>query len=541
MAVGERFVLAADAPRTFPAWIRAQAARYGNKVALDIMGREKTYLELDADSDRVAAGLTELGLAAGDHCALMMKNSLENVDTWFGLTKAGVVELAVHHAARGNVLRHILFHGDAKVIILDEEFLPALADVIDDLPLLQHVVVNRETDGELNRERIPSRVMVHDHRALYSDLPPPNPRLERTDPLAILHTSGTTGPPKGAIICHESALHLTRHIVWLMDYTPEDRLYTAFPLFHNNAKYTSVTAAIECGGSVVIEQRFSVSRFWELCRKKRITAFNYMGALLMMLFKQDPKPTDRDHQVRIAFGAPCPVEIWEAFEERFGVRLVEVYGMTEAPIACENRLDDRRIGSAGKESMSYQVRIVDADDQPVPPNQPGEIVIRPKYPNIMFSGYYKRPEATVEAWRNLWFHTGDRGRMDEDGFLYFLDRTKDVIRRRGENISSWEVESVINTHPDVVEAAAYGVASELTEEEVMVAVVRRPGSDLRPEALLDFCQGKMSHFAVPRFVRFVDSLPKNHAQRVQKFSLREEGLTPDTWDREAAGYRVRRS
>jgi crotonobetaine/carnitine-CoA ligase len=323
-----------------------------------------------------------------------------------------------------------------------------------------------------------------------------------------------------------------------MDYTSDDRLFTTFPLFHNNAKYTSVTAAMECGGSLVLERKFSASGFWDLAREQGITAFNYMGALLMMMYKQPPRDDDADNPVRIAFGAPCPVEIWEPFEERFGVRLVEVFGMTEAPMACENRLDDRRIGSAGKSSMTYDVIIADEDDRPCPPDVPGEILVRPKHPWALFTEYYKQPEATVEAWRNLWFHTGDRGRMDEDGFVYFLDRMKDCIRRRGENISSWEIESCINTHPDVLESAAYGVSSDLSESDVMVAVVVKPGHDLSPAAVLDHCQGRIAHFAVPRYVRFMDSLPKNHAERVQKFELRADGVTSDTWDREAHAYTV---
>jgi crotonobetaine/carnitine-CoA ligase len=539
MATGTGFTLAASAPRTFPDWIRERAAKHGDKTALTIVGESATYAEVDHRSDRTAAGLAAIGLEPGDHCALMMKNTLANVDTWFGLTKAGVVELAVHNAARGNVLQHVLDHGDAKAIVCDEEFLPAVAAVLDRVPNLEHVVVHRESSGSLEHS-LPSRIAVHDHDSLYSDSAPPTPDLSRQDIVAILHTSGTTGPPKGALISHESALHVTRHLVWLMGYGTDDRLFTAFPLFHNNAKYTSVTAALECGGSLVMEQRFSVSRFWDQCRANGITAINYMGALLMMLHKQEPTPQDADNPVRIAFGAPCPIEIWEDFEQRFGIDLVEVYGMTEAPMACENRLDDRRIGAAGKESMSYQVRIVDDDDGEVPAGTAGEIVIRPKYPDIMFSGYYKRPDATVESWRNLWFHTGDRGRMDEDGFLYFIDRMKDNIRRRGENISSWEIESVVNTHPEIEEAAAYGVASDLSEQEVMITAVRIEGSELQPEKLLDFCQGKMSHFAVPRYVRWVDALPKNHAQRVQKFVLRSDGVTDDTWDRESVGYVVQR-
>jgi crotonobetaine/carnitine-CoA ligase len=291
---------------------------------------------------------------------------------------------------------------------------------------------------------------------------------------------------------------------------------------------------------MVMERKFSASGFWDTARARGITAFNYMGALLMMMFKQPERPDDADNPVRIAFGAPCPVEIWEPFEERFGVRLVEVFGMTEAPMACENRLDDRRIGSAGKESMTYEVRVVDEGDAPCAPDEPGEIVVRPKHPWALFTEYYKNPEATVEAWRNLWFHTGDRGRMDTDGFVYFIDRMKDCIRRRGENISSWEIESCINTLPDVVESAAYGVASDLSESDVMVAVVRRPDSDLSAAAVLDHCQGKIAHFAVPRYVRFMDALPRNHAERVQKTELRATGVTDDTWDREAHGYVVAR-
>jgi crotonobetaine/carnitine-CoA ligase len=325
-----------------------------------------------------------------------------------------------------------------------------------------------------------------------------------------------------------------------MDYTSDDRLYTAFPLFHNNAKYTSVCAALEAGGSLVMDRKFSVSQFWDTMRAKGVTAINYMGALLMMLYKQPERPDDADNPVRIAFGAPCPVEIWEDFERRFDMKLVEVYGMTECPMACENRLDDRRIGSAGKSSMTYEVMIADEHDNPCPPNVPGEILVRPKRAWALFTEYYKRPEDTVEAWRNLWFHTGDRGRMDEDGFVYFIDRMKDCIRRRGENISSWEIESTVNTHPAVLECAAYGVPSELTESEVVIAVVLKPGMTVSPEELLDFCQGKMAHFAVPRYVRFMEALPKNHAERVQKFELRGQGVTEDMWDREAHGYQVRR-
>ena len=541
MAKGTGFDLAPDAPWTFPAWIRQCAAVGGDKAAVDVNGVTRTYAELDDVTDRTAAGFAALGLQPGEHVSLMMLNSVENVDAWFGLQKAGLVEVPVHTASRGTALRYIVDHADARALVIDEAFLPHLAGIADGLPRLEHVIVNRNEPGDGDAPALPGRLAVHDLASLYEATgPTPRPDLRQQDTAVILHSSGTTGPPKGVVLSHRAVLHLTRHLVWLMDYTSDDRLYTAFPLFHNNAKYTSVCAALECGGTVVMDKRFPVSSFWEMTRAKGITAFNYMGALLMMLHKQPERPDDAENPVRIAFGAPCPVEIWEAFESRFDMKLVEVYGMTEAPMACENRLDDRKIGSAGKESMTYEVRIVDEDDEPVPPNTPGEIAIRPKQPWALFTEYYKRPEDTVEAWRNLWFHTGDRARMDEDGFVYFLDRMKDSIRRRGENISTWEIESTINTHPAVLESAAYGVPSELTESEVMLAVVLKPGEGVAPEALLDFCYGKMAHFAIPRYVRFMDALPKNHAERVQKFELRDEGVTADSWDREAHGYKVRR-
>jgi crotonobetaine/carnitine-CoA ligase len=539
MAKGSGFTLGADDPRTFPEWIRHRAKIGGDKVALEICGVARTYLELDERTDRTAAGFASLGVQPGEHVSVMMQNSIENVEAWFGLQKAGLVEVPVHTASRGKALQYIVDHSDARLLVVDEIFLPHLAGIVDGLPKLEHVVVNRNEPGDAPVE-IPTRLVVHDLADLYHAGPPPSAPVQRADTAVILHSSGTTGPPKGVVLSHEAVLHLTRHLVWLMDYERDDRLFTAFPLFHNNAKYTSVCAALECGGSLVMEKRFPVSTFWDVAREKGITAFNYMGALLMMLYKQEERPNDADNPVRIAFGAPCPVEIWEGFERRFDMRLVEVYGMTEAPMITENRLDDRRIGSAGKASMTYEVRIVDEDDEPVPPDTPGEICARPRRAGALFSGYHKRPDDTVEAWRNLWFHTGDRGRLDSDGFLFFIDRMKDCIRRRGENISSWEVESTINAHPAVLESAAYGVASELSESEVMVAVVLRPGEVLEPTGLLDFCSGKMAHFAVPRYIRYMDALPRNHAERVQKTELRADGVTTDTWDREAHGYKVRR-
>ncbi len=529
MPKSDRLIVPADSPSTFPEWIRSSCLKLGEKIVLDVCGQTRTAAELDYRTDCYAAGLASLGLAPGDHVGVMMQNSIENIEAWFGIQKAGLVEVPVHTASRGGLLQYLLDHGDVKALVVDESLLSRVVEILDSLPKLEHLIVN---SGSVP-EPVTGNVASHNLTDLFQESAPPELQLSALTTAVILHTSGTTGPPKGVVLSHGAVLHLTRHIVWLMDYVSSDRLYTTFPLFHNNAKYTSVTAALECGGSLVMDRKFSASGFWSTCREKDITAFNYMGAMLMMLHKQESKADDVLNPVRTAFGAPCPVHIWEDFESRFGLSLVEVYGMTEAPMACETRLENRKIGTAGQESTTYQVMVADEEDQPVEPGVPGEILIRPKAPNAIFSSYYKREEDTVEAWRNLWFHTGDQGSMDSEGFLTFIDRKKDCIRRRGENISSWEVESAINSFSEVVESAAYGVASDLSEAEVMVALVPRNTGSFDCAELILHCRGEMSDHAIPRYVRIVDELPKNHAQRVEKYRLREEGLTADTWDRMA--------
>ena len=538
-SLAEGFQVAPDAERVIGPWIVEKAQRNGNKVALEVAGRAKTYREIEQGSRRLAAGLQQLGLEAGEHASLMMVNSLENVDAWFALCRAGIVEVPINHANRGYLLQYIIDQSDSVALVVDEQFIDRIVDVAADLPKLRHLVVNRESDGPLDID-LPGHMTVHDLADVYSDAEFIEPELQASDTSVILYTSGTTGPSKGVLLSHEANLNLARHCVWLMGYQATDVLYTVFPLFHINAKYTSVMAAMEADATLIMDTRFSASTFWDTVRDKGITAFNYQGALLLMLFKQPERPADAENTVRIAFGAPCPVDIWRPFEERFGLHLVEVYGMTEIAIATENRLGETRVGTAGRESANFWVRILNADDEVCLPGVPGEICVRPKKPNVLFKGYYGQDDYSVHAFRNMWFHTGDRGVMDEDGYITFIDRMKDCIRRRGENISSFEVEKVVDTHDAVLESAAYGVSSELSEEEVMIAVVRQPDARVTPAELLDHCQPRMAHFAVPRYVRFVDELPKTPSQRIQKYKLREDGVTEDTWDREATGYEVQR-
>ena len=530
---------------TIGPWLRACAERNGDREAIEVMGTAKSYATLDRDADRLAAGLAaDIGLQRGDRAAVIMRNSLACVDTWFAMARAGITDVPVNVAQQGDGLAYVLGQSRSRAVVCDIELAGRLAAVVPELPELRHVILHRPpaTSPDAGTPSFGSGVSVHELPSLYLDRTPNLPDLEAGDTAVILYTSGTTGPPKGAMLSHGANLTLTRQTRWLMGYGPDDVLYTAFPLFHINARYTTVTCALEAGARCVLEQRFSAGRFWDTCRAKGVTSFNYMGALLMMLWKQPARPDDADHPVRRGFGAPCPPEIWAPFEERFNIRLTEVYGSTEVPIVTQNGivpigLADRRIGTCGRLSGLYDMRISDETGAEAPPGTPGEIVVRSRPNHATFSGYYDMTDATADAWRGGWFHTGDRGVVDVDGYLTFIDRMKDCVRRRGENISSYEVESTIARHPAVLEAAVVGVPSELSEEEVLACVVLKPGRRLGPDELIEHCGGRMADFAVPRYIRWMDELPRNASERVQKFELRAEGLTADTWDRLAGEVR----
>jgi crotonobetaine/carnitine-CoA ligase len=355
-----------------------------------------------------------------------------------------------------------------------------------------------------------------------------------------MFTSGTTGPSKGVVRSHVADFTLARTTIEIMGYGPGEVLYSAFPLYHLNAKFNSVLAAMLVGGRLVLHDRFSASGFWDICRAEGATAFNFMGALLTMLLKQPPRHDDGDNPVRAAYGAPAPEPLVGPFEARFGVRLVEVYGSTELGIATHNTVRDRRVGTSGRAAAYVEVEIHDAGDRPLAPGVAGEICVRPRRPHVIFDRYHDMPVETLAAFRNLWFHSGDRGWLDDDGCLHFVDRLADAVRRRGENISSFEVEKVVLAHDAVAACAVVGTPDEVSGEEVALYVICTPGHDVSPEALLDHCQEHLPHFAVPRYVAFVDTLPLTPSQRVEKYRLRAQGLLADVWDREAHGYKVRR-
>ena len=348
---------------------------------------------------------------------------------------------------------------------------------------------------------------------------PDHPEVEFSDLAQILYTSGTTGPSKGVMITHHQAYAFADYVAQAMEMTDDDVYYTCLPLFHVNAQL-SVLAVVLTGGCLALYERFSASAFWGQVREVGATAVSLFGAMAYILYKQPPED-DQPNSLRVCWAFPAPYDILDDFERRYGFRVLTAYASTEANFVAIGGLhDDLPAGAAGRVHPRFEVKIVDADDQEVPPGVTGEIVTRPRDTFTMMLGYYRMPEITSEVFQNLWYHTGDAGRLDEHGYLYFVDRIKDVIRRRGENISSYEVEQAITSHPDVAECAAVAVRSELSEDEVMVVIVPRDGATVVPAEIVAWCTERMAYFMVPRFIRVVPELPKTPTGKVEKYQLR---------------------
>jgi crotonobetaine/carnitine-CoA ligase len=517
--------------------LRQKVKQYGNRDFFYFKDQAFGYHDFDRESDKVAAGLQAIGIGKGDKVAILMGNRPEFLFTWFGLSKLGAIEVPINTAHRGSLLIYMIDKADCRLVVAESAFLDRLASVLGDLPKVESIVVlGEEDDKSPGMEK-----RTHDFRRMVDN----DGRYEETeiiwsDPFVIMFTSGTTGPSKGALMPHNYALFMGEVICEAGQYTDNDRLYNALPLFHGNAQVLSTMPALMSGARMVLAEKFSASRFWNDVKRYGCTEFNYIGTILPILYKAEPRPDDADNPLRIMIGGGAPPDLFEAFEQRFGLHLVEGYGMSEMGLPFMSPYGESKPGTCGKPRSDYEVKLVDDNDLEAGPGEVGELLIRPLKPFSILLEYYKMPEKTVETWRDLWFHTGDYLRRDEEGFFHFVDRKKDALRRRGENISSYEVEAVINAHPAVLQSAAVPVRSDLGEDEVMVCLTLKPGRNLAPEELMAHCEKEMAYFMVPRYLRFMDTLPKTPTERVQKYKLRKEGVTSDTWDREKTGYQLKR-
>jgi crotonobetaine/carnitine-CoA ligase len=499
---------------TFHELLRSGADAFADRPALMVGASTLTYAQLLMETERVAAGFQALGLGPDDRLALIMDNSLECVLAWLASSVLGCTDIPINPQYRGQLLRYLLADSAAAAVVCDSAYLAQLAEIAGDLPALKQVVVNG--DGAIafpGTERVVSFAQCAASAPALRD---PGMSAEHV----VLYSSGTTGPSKGVVHSQASCLTLARYNAEVMEYGPSDRLLNFFPLFHQNARYTGVIPALVAGAAIRLERKLSTSAFWSNCRADGITAFNYLGSVLRLILNVTPpgfRPAD--HTLRKAFGAGATPDLMSTFEEKLGIAMTEVYGLTEAPMATVNHSRRSPAGSAGRAGRLFEVAVVDDGDRILPPDSVGEIVLRPKVPDALMVGYLNKDAATVAAFRNLWFHSGDRGRLSAAGDLYFEERQKDSIRRRGENVSAWEVESVLDQHPDVAESAVFGIGVDDGEEEVAAALVlTRPSTDLA--AIVDFARRHLPDYAVPTLLRVVEDLPRTPTAKVQKSLLR---------------------
>jgi crotonobetaine/carnitine-CoA ligase len=541
---------------TFGELVRHKAESVGDQVFLtyirdfdqDVEERY-TYRDMHLQSNRLANGLKRLGIGQRDGISLIEINSPEFLFTLFGAVKLGAYTVLVNIGLKGESLQYIIDHSDSKAVVIHWTLLDNYRAISDQLPKVEQVIVDvNEAPGDY---RLPEGMISLQElmKAPEDDI---ETKLNPEDMSLLIYTSGTTGLPKATTFFYARtfmglALYGPTFIANMMG-RPGDVFYTCLPLFHGNALQLTTLPGFAAGFPVILSKRFSASRFWDIIRKYGVTNFNLLGSMPHFLLKQPEKPNDRDNPVWRVNSAACPKELIEVFEKRFDVKVYEAYGAVDGGgfmLGTFGR-DNIPVGTMGMPPDDVTAEIMDDDGNLLGPDQPGELVFHVKEDEVEQRKvvYYKDQQASKSRIQEgpdgrMWFHTGDLATKDKDGWLYFVDRKKDAIRRRGENIAAWSIERVVNQHEKVLESAAYGVKSEeYGEDEVMVAVVLRPGEVLTPEELLDFCQDKMADFMIPRFIDFVDKLPKSEVHRIMKRFLKDQGVTETTYDSERAGYQL---
>jgi carnitine-CoA ligase len=533
-------VWVSDEQHTVPSLLERRLETDPDGEYLDVTGTKLSAARVERTANRLANALTELGLRQGDRVATLVENSPDALLAWWGEIRGGFVSVPVNTAYKGEYLRHQLADSGSRVLFVEADLAARAGAVAAQVEDLEHVIVSGDA--------VPSIPGVTVHRwddLLGADEKAPSVDIRPSDLGTFVYTGGTTGPSKGCMLSHNYHAVLARQIGICWQRTPDDVVWTPLPMYHFNALVTAICGTLLFGGRGAIFRRFSVSEFWPEMNRVGATVTSTLGTMAYLLAHDVDRPEmprsgapEANTTLRLMGAAPLPESLDNLIRERFGIDTFSgAYGVTEAsliswqPPGIRNRPD-----AAGVVNDEYfDTRIFDDDDNEVPRNTDGEIVVRPKRPDVMFEGYWGRPEATVATSRNWWYHTGDVGRIDDDGFLYFVDRKADYLRRRGENISSFEVERILMTHGSLADVAVHAVPSQLTEDDLKVTATVKEGGSLSEEELFRWCVDQLPYFGLPRYIEFRAELPRSPVGRVLKRELRAEGVTPSTWDAEAAG------
>lgn len=528
-----------DAFETIPAVLSRRAKECPDRPFLTLDGVQLTYGELDRGSAAVAGFLHEWGITPGDRVGLMLENSMELLYTWFGIVRLGAIEVPLNTSLRGKHLEYILGNCGMRILVIDRSYLVRLHEV--ELPrALQAIVVLGGVAGETESPPAAHITMRRFDSVLDSGAGKPLPDVDVTiaSAAAIIYTSGTSGPSKGVVCPHGHLLALGRETLELLEVGADDVMYDAHPMYHAHSQGQAVLAAMIADVPLVMRRTFSASGFIQDMADYGITTAFLIGAAGLVL-KQPLSDKERKYRLRVICAVPVPRDQQSQLEQRFRVPVIDLYGMSEMGVISSNPLSRRIDGSCGIASPYRQIAIVDDFDRPVPIGEIGQIVVRPRSPWCTFLEYWNMPEKSIEAFRNLWFHTGDAGRLDAQGYLYFVGRIKDSIRRRGENISAFEVEQVINAHPAVLESAVLAYPSPVGEDDVWAVVVAVPQAQPSAVELLTYCERSLPKYAVPRYIQFEQQLPKTPTERIEKYKLSAQGLGAHAFDRENAHEVVR--
>ena len=528
--------------------VRNQAARLGEREFISFeQGARLTFAGFDRESDAAALRLAALGVGPGDRVLALVKNRVELLLTMFATFKLGAIYVPINTELKGAFLEHQLRNAEPKVVLVDTDLADAFHGVdAGDGDIVAVVFIAGGIPDQVPPVFSTARQLSYeDFSALAAAdagvLVTPKPE----DIAFIMYTSGTTGPSKGVLMPHAHCYLFGLGTQRALELAEADRYYICMPLFHANGLLMQFLGSFIAGAWVYVVERFSPNRWLDDVRASQATVTNALGVMPEFIFRHPESPLDSDNNLRVVMAAPVADEWSTDFERRYDVSIRQGFGMTECNIPAYTGPDDPlEVGCAGQVlDEFFEVRIGHMDtDEPLPADEIGEILVRPKEPSCFMAGYFKMPEKTVEAWRNLWFHTGDAGRFDASGRLYFVDRIKDCIRRRGENISSFEAEQVLNNHPAIAESAVVGIRVDGAggEEEVKALLILAPGQEIENAALLDYCAEHMPRFAVPRYLEWINDLSKTATGKIQKQSLRDDGLTDGTWDRETIGYKIAR-
>jgi crotonobetaine/carnitine-CoA ligase len=505
---------------------------------VDYSGETYTFDYLDRQSTRLAHGLREAGAQPQECVTSILDNGVEQLLLLLACSKIGAIHVPLNTAFKGEFLRHQVSDSGAVVLVAEKEYVDRLIAIEDGLPDARVLLVKGDLPGTKAQ-----RLAIRSFAESYSDrTDDPGYALKPGDTAMLIYTAGTTGLSKGCMVSQNYVCNMARQIGGSMLYGPDDVVWTPLPGFHMNQYTASIVPSLIFGGRVAIYPRFSVTNYWPEIERTGATVSHILSTMVSLIADAPDNDASRRcyGQLRVAAGAPFPPSLQKKWKERFNPQLTGVtgFGLTECALVTSCDITEPSPPTAsGRRNEFFDVRIVDDDDHELPPGASGEVIVRPRMPHVMFEGYWRRPAETVKVIRNLWFHTGDIGKFDEDGFFYFLDRKKDYLRRRGENISSMELEAAFRAHPQIAEVVVHAVLAGM-EDDVKVTAVLVSGEQLSEESLCRWSIDNLPYFAVPRFVEFRSELPKNPVGRVLKYQLREEGVTAATWDREKSDVKL---